>query len=578
MENLKPNPANSSPLTPLGYLERAALVYGDCPSVLYNRTTYTWSETNARCLRVASSIVTWLRVKPGQVVSVISPNVPAMYELQFAVPMAGAVLSNINTRLDARIVSVMLLHSESKLVFVDELSVDLILDAISRFPLNTQIPRLVLIRDHGMVSSTSSSSNHFDKFFCEYEELVARGDPEFQWLKPTNEWDPMVLNYTSGTTSAPKGVVQSHRTIFTVTLDSLLDWSVPKQAVFLWTLPMFHANGWCYTWGTAAVGATNVCLRKFDGPIIFDLIRRHGVTHMCGAPVVLNMLSNTPNVATLEKPVQILTAGAPPPAAVLHRTESLGFKVSHGYGLTEVCGLVVSCAWKKKWNLLPAAERARLKARQGVNSAAMTEVDVVDPNSGLSVKRDGLTMGEVVLRGNCVMLGYLKDELATAKAIKEDGWFYTGDVGVMHPDGYLEIKDRSKDVIISGGENVSSVEVESILYDHPAVDEAAVVAWPHDFWGETPCAFITVKKGTRVMPNKMEIVEYCREKLPHYMVPKVVVFRDELPKTSTGKIQKFILKDIARTMRSPTEPVAMLRFEIPKTMRSPIGPVAWIRI
>ncbi|KAF4366921.1 hypothetical protein G4B88_029245 [Cannabis sativa] len=580
MENLKPNPANSSPLTPLGYLERAAVVYGDCPSVLYNRTTYTWSETNARCLRVASSIVTWLGVKTGQVVSVISPNVPAMYELQFAVPMAGAVLSNINTRLDARIVSVMLLHSESKLVFVDELSVDLILDAISRFPLNTQIPRLVLIRDHGVVSSTSSSSsNHFDKFFCEYEELVARGDPEFQWLKPTSEWDPMVLNYTSGTTSAPKGVVQSHRTIFTVTLDSLLDWSVPKQAVFLWTLPMFHANGWCYTWGTAAVGATNVCLRKFDGPIIFDLIRRHGVTHMCGAPVVLNMLSNTPNVATLEKPVQILTAGAPPPAAVLHRTESLGFKVSHGYGLTEVCGLVVSCAWKKKWNLLPATERARLKARQGVNSAAMTEVDVVDPNSGLSVKRDGFTMGEVVLRGNCVMLGYLKDELATAKAIKEDGWFYTGDVGVMHPDGYLEIKDRSKDVIISGGENVSSVEVESILYDHPAVDEAAVVAWPHDFWGETPCAFITVKKGTRVMPNKMEIVEYCREKLPHYMVPKVVVFRDELPKTSTGKIQKFILKDIARTMRSPTEPVAMLRFEIPKTMRSPIiGPVAWIRI
>ncbi|KAM6554630.1 hypothetical protein CsatB_015392 [Cannabis sativa] len=454
MENLKPNPANSSPLTPLGYLERAALVYGDCPSVLYNRTTYTWSETNSRCLRVASSIIKWLGVKPGQVVSVISPNVPAMYELQFAVPMAGAVLSNINTRLDARIVSVMLLHSESKLVFVDELSVDLILDAISRFPLNTQIPRLVLIRDHGVVSSTSSSSsNHFDKFFCEYEELVARGDPEFQWLKPTSEWDPMVLNYTSGTTSAPKGVVQSHRTIFTVTLDSLLDWSVPKQAVFLWTLPMFHANGWCYTWGTAAVGATNVCLRKFDGPIIFDLIRRHGVTHMCGAPVVLNMLSNTPNVATLEKPVQILTAGAPPPAA-----------------------------------------------------------------------------------------------------------------------------DRSKDVIISGGENVSSVEVESILYDHPAVDEAAVVAWPHDFWGETPCAFITVKKGTRVMPNKMEIVEYCREKLPHYMVPKVVVFRDELPKTSTGKIQKFILKDIARTMRSPTEPVAMLRFEIPKTMRSPIGPVAWIRI
>ncbi|XP_062080121.1 probable CoA ligase CCL11 [Humulus lupulus] len=528
MEKLKPNPANSSP--PLGYLERAAIVYGDCPSVVYNRTTYTWSETNTRCLRVASSIATWLGVKRGEVVSVISPNVPAMYELHFAVPMAGAVLNTINTRLDARIVSVMLLHSESKLVFVDQHSVDLILDAVSRFPLNTPIPRLVLIRDRYEVPSSSSTSlNLIDSFHCEYEDLVEIGDPEFQWLKPANEWDPMVLNYTSGTTSAPKGVVHCHRAIFMVTHDSLLEWSVPKQPVFLWALPMFHANGWCYTWGTAAVGATNICLRKFDGPIIFDLIRWHGVTHMCGAPVVLNMLSNSPNVETLKNPVQILTAGAPPPAAVVERTEVLGFIVSHAYGLTEVGGVSVFCAWKKKWNQLPATERARLKARQGV-APAMTEIDVIDPNSGVSVKRDGLTMGEVVLRGGCVMLGYLNDAMATAKAVRDDGWFYTGDVGVMHPDGYLEIKDRSKDVIISGGENVSSVEVESILYDHPAVDEAAVVAWPDDFWGETPCAFIALKKETRVRPNKKEIVEYCREKLPHYMVPKVVVFRDELPK------------------------------------------------
>ncbi|KAM6554627.1 hypothetical protein CsatB_015389 [Cannabis sativa] len=429
MENLKPNPANSSPLTPLGYLERAAIVYGDCPSVVYNRTTYTWSQTNARCLRVASSIATWLGVKRGQVVSVISPNIPAMYELHFAVPMAGAILNTINTRLDARIVSAMLLHSESKLVFVDQLSVKLILDAISRFPPNTPIPRLVLILDQYAVSSSSKLS---DSFYCEYENLVERGDPKFQWLKPLNEWEPMILNYTSGTTSAPKGVVHCHRAIFIVTLDTLVDWSVPKQPVFLWTLPMFHANGWCYPWGTAAVGATNICLRKFDGQMIFELIRRHGVTHMCGAPVVLNMLSNTPNVGILKSPVHILTAGAPPPAAVLGRTESLG----------------------------------------------------------------------------------------------------------------------SKDVIISGGENVSSVEVESILYGHPAVDEAAVVARPDEIWGETPCAFITVKKGTKIRPTEKEIVAYCREKLPHYMVPKVVVIRDELPKTSTGKIQKYVLKDIAKTMGS----------------------------
>ncbi|XP_062077025.1 probable CoA ligase CCL11 [Humulus lupulus] len=549
MEKLKPNPANSSPLTPLSYLERAAVVYGDCPSVVYNGTTYTWSETNTRCLRVASSIATWLGVKRGQVVSVISPNVPAMYELHFAAPMAGTVLNTINTRLDARMVSVMLLHSESKLVFVDQLSVKLILDAVSRFPANTPIPRLVLIRDQDAVSSSSSSSSkNTDSFYCEYEDLVERGDPAFQWLKPADEWQPMILNYTSGTTSAPKGVVHCHRAIFIVTLDSLVDWSVPKQPVFLWTLPMFHANGWCYPWGTAAVGATNICLRKFDGPIIFDLIQRHGVTHMCGAPVVLNMLLNTPNVETLRNPVQILTAGSPPPAAVLHRTESLGFNVSHGYGLTEVAGVVVSCAWKNKWNRFPATERSRLKARQGVKTPAMAEIDVIDPSSRVSVKRDGLTMGEIVLRGGCVMLGYLKDSTATAKAVKDDGWFYTGDVGVMHSDGYLEIKDRSKDVIISGGENVSSVEVESILYGHPAVDEAAVVARPDKIWGETPCAFITLKKGSRVRPTEKEIVGYCREKLPHYMVPKVVVFRDELPKTSTGKIQKSILKDIAKTM------------------------------
>ncbi|KAF4366930.1 probable CoA ligase CCL11 [Cannabis sativa] len=550
MEELKPRFANSCPLTPLGFLERASIVYGDSISVVYNDLSYTWSQTHTRCLRVASCIESFLGVKKGQVVSVVAPNIPPMYELNFAVPMAGVILNNINTRLNAVTISVMLRHSESKLVFVDQLSVRLVLDAVNLFPKNTPTPLLVLITDESITDQTSLTDvKDLERFVCCYEELVEKGSENFKWVRPVNEWDPIVLNYTSGTTSSPKGVVHSHRGVFVVTLDSLIDWGVPKQPVYLWTLPMFHANGWGYTWGTAAVGATNVCLRRFDGEIIFNLIRRHRVTHMCAAPIVLNMLSNSPNAGPLPNPVHVMTGGAPPPAAVLLRTESLGFVISHGYGMTEMLGVVVSCAWKKEWNMFPATERARLKSRQGVRTAAMTEVDVVDPNSGVSVKRDGLTMGEIVLKGSCVMLGYLKNSTATAKCIRDGGWFYTGDMAVMHPDGYLEIKDRSKDVIISGGENVSSVEVESALYSHPAVDEAAVVACPDEYWGETPLAFVTLKKGAvRVTVTEKEILEYCREKLAHFMVPKVVVFRDKLPKTSTGKIQKFTLKEIVKSM------------------------------
>jgi acyl-CoA synthetase (AMP-forming)/AMP-acid ligase II len=544
MEELKPRPANSSPLTPLGFLERAATVYGDYPSIVYNTTTYTWSQTHRRCLQVASSIAS-LGIKRGDVVSVMAPNVPAMYELHFAVPMTGAILNNINARLDARTVSVLLCHSESKLIFVDHLSRSLVLEALSLLPPNTQRPLLVLITDHDQDSSSAV------EFCCTYESLVEKGDPEFRWELPSSEWDPMVLNYTSGTTSAPKGVVHCHRGIFIITVNSLIDWGVRERPVYLWTLPMFHANGWSYPWGIAAVGGTNICLRKFDGPTIFSLIKEHGVTHMCGAPVVLNMLTISPRNQPLQNPVQILTAGAPPPAAVLFRTESLGFVVSHGYGLTETAGLVVSCAWKPQWNRLPASERARLKARQGVKAIGLTEVDVVDAESGASVKRDGSTLGEIVLRGGSVTLGYFKDPEGTSKCMKENGWFYTGDVGVMHPDGYLEIKDRSKDVIISGGENLSSVEVESVMYTHPAVKEAAVVARPDEFWGETPCAFVSLREeGSTRNPTEKEIMEFCRAKLPHYMVPKTVVFKDELPKTSTGKIQKFVLRDIARAMGS----------------------------
>ncbi|XP_075641100.1 2-methylpropanoate--CoA ligase CCL4-like [Castanea sativa] len=547
MDQLKPSPANSSPLTPLGLLERAATVYGDCPSVVYNTTTYTWSQTNRRCLQLASSIVS-LGIKRGHVVSVAAPNIPAMYELHFAAPMSGAIFHTINIRLDARTISILLLHSESKLVFVDCLSRALILEAISFFPPHIKPPLLVLITDDHQVSPSSDTVRFHDT----YESMVEKGDPKFEWVRPESEWDPMILNYTSGTTSAPKGVVHTHRGTFFTVLDGLLDWSVPKQPVYLWTLAMFHVNGWGFSWGMAAVGGTSICLRKFDAPIIYRLIEKHGVTHMCGAPVVLNMLTNySNNLKPLKNPVHVLTAGSPPPATILLKAELLGFVVTHGYGLTETGGIVVSCAWKKQWNRLPATEKARLKARQGVRTIGMTKVDVVDKETGMSVKRDGLSIGEIVLRGPCLMLGYLKDPVGTSKCLTKNGWFFTGDMGVMHPDGYMEIKDRSKDVIISGGENLSSVEVESVLYTHPAVNEAAVVARPDEYWGETPCAFLSLKELTQ-KPSEKEIIEFCRAKLPHYMVPKTVVFKDELPKTSTGKIQKFELRQIAKAMGAPT--------------------------
>ncbi|CAI9758101.1 unnamed protein product [Fraxinus pennsylvanica] len=540
MEQLKPSAPNSSPLTPIGFLERAATVYADCPSIVYNSATYSWSETYLRCLKVASSILS-LGIKRGQVVSVVAPNVPAMYELHFAIPMAGAVLNTINLRLDARTISILLHHAESKLVFVDCQSESLVVEALSLFPPNSQRPLLVFITDDEFESSSFNRT---------YEGMIRDGDSNFNWVRPESEFDPLTLNYTSGTTSSPKGVVHSHRGTFIMSMDSLLEWSVPKEPVYLWTLPMFHANGWSYTWGMAAVGGTNICLRKFDAKAIYTMIRNHKVTHMCGAPVVLNMLSNVPDGSILlERPVHVLTAGAPPPAAVLFRTESLGFIVSHGYGLTETGGLIICCSWKQRWNKLPASERARLKARQGVRTPGMAEFDVIVPESEKSVNRDGKTLGEVVLRGACVMLGYLKDPEGTSKCMK-NGWFYTGDVGVMHPDGYLEIKDRSKDVIISGGENLSSVEVESVLYTHPAINEAAVVARSDEFWGETPCAFVSLKIGLKEKPTEKDVIVFCREKLPRYMVPKTVVFKDELPKTSTGKIQKFVLRDMAKKMGS----------------------------
>ncbi|XP_051139047.1 2-methylpropanoate--CoA ligase CCL4-like [Andrographis paniculata] len=540
MEDLKPCPANSCPLTPLSFLERAAVVYADCPSVVHHRRIYTWSETHARCLKVASSLAS-LRFPAGAVVSVVAPNIPAMYELQFAVPMAGCVLNNINTRLDARTVAVILRHSDCKAVFVDSHHRRLVEKAASLLPTPSR-PILIVISD-----GQDEPEENDDPPSRTYEGMVRTGNPEFDWVRPKSEWDPMTLNYTSGTTSSPKGVVHSHRSISIITVDSLLNWSVPKQPVYLWTLPMFHSNGWSYTWGMAAVGGTNVCLRKFTAGDLYAAIYSNNVTHMCGAPVILTMLANCAVARRLRSPVQFMTGGAPPPPSVVLRAEELGFVVSHGYGLTEVAGVVVSCAWKLSWNRFPAAERARMKARQGVRTVGLTAADVVDPVTGESVRRDGVEMGEIVLRGGSLMLGYLKNPAATAESLR-GGWLYTGDVGVMHPDGYMEIKDRSKDLIISGGENVSSVEVESVLYTNPAVNEAAVVARPDDFWGETPCAFLSLKEGVRRAPPEKEVIEFCRARMPHFMVPKTVVFMAELPKTATGKVQKYALRDIANKM------------------------------
>ncbi|XP_047168657.1 probable CoA ligase CCL11 isoform X2 [Vigna umbellata] len=544
MDKLTPNAANSVPLTPLTFLERAAIVYGDSHSIVYDHISFTWSQTHRRCLQLASSL-TSLGLGRGQVISVLSPNTPSMYELQFAVPMSGAILNNLNLRLDPHALSVLLRHSESKLVFVHSQSLPLILTTLSKFPHTTPRPSLVLITDDDYGDADAVAAAHA---IDTYERLLSRGNQNFRWARPNSEWDPITLNYTSGTTASPKGVIHSHRATFMIALDSLIDWCVPKQPIYLWTLPMFHANGWGFAWGIAAVGGTNVCIRKTNAPIIYRSIESHNVTHMCAAPVVLNMLLT--RAEPLKNPVHVLIGGSTPPASVLARAEEVGFVVSHGYGMTETLGVVVSCAWKREWDTLPGRERARLLARQGVRTAAVSEVDVVDPASGVSVKRDGVTSGEVVVRGSCVMMGYLKDLEGTRRCVRENGWLYTGDVGVVHGDGYLEIKDRSKDVIISGGENVSSVEVEAVMYAHPAVREAAVVGRPDEFWGETPCAFVELKERLERRPKEEELVEFCRERLAHFMVPKTVVFKDALPKTPTGKILKHVLRKEAQGMGS----------------------------
>eukprot|EP00258_Populus_trichocarpa_P042858 XP_024458877.1 butyrate--CoA ligase AAE11, peroxisomal isoform X2 [Populus trichocarpa] len=468
--------------------------------------------------------------------------------MHFAVPMAGGVINAINTRLNPNHVATILRHSEAKVFFVDYQFVQLARQALQILMSSESIssklvlPSVVLIDD--IESPTGAIFGEW-----EYEQLVRKGNPGHIPFEVQDEWDPIALNYTSGTTSEPKGVVYSHRGVFLGSLGVIIGWEMASEPVYMWSLPMFHCNGWTFAWGIAARGGTNVCLRNTTAKDMYRNIAQHRVTHMCCAPIVFNILleAKPEERREIASPVQILVGGAPPPASLLEKMKPLGFHVTHSYGLTEV-GPALVCEWQAKWNNLPSQDQSKIMARQGINSVALAHMDVKDLNTMISVPRDGKTMGEIVLKGSTVMKGYFKDPKATAKAFK-NGWFATGDIGVIHPDGYLEIKDRSKDVIISGGENISSVELESVLYSHPRVLEAAVVAMPHPVWGESPCAFLAIRKNSDGKSNDLkeaDIIAYCRKKLPRYMVPKKVEFIPELPKTSTGKIQKFQLRDLAR--------------------------------
>ena len=529
--DLDANPANYAALTPIGFLERSAAVYPERTSIVHGNRRHTWAETFARCRRLASSLAA-RGIGRGDTVSVMAPNVPAAWEATLAVPMLGAVVNTINTRLDASTVAFILEHGEAKAIITDRELSPTVGPALGK--LDRQRRPLVIDIDDPDAAGGELLGE------VEYEAFLAGGDPEFAWRAPDDEWDAISLNYTSGTTGNPKGVVYSHRGAYLNAMTNAVVWNMAHHPVYLWTLPMFHCNGWCFPWTLAAVAGTGVCLRRVEAKPILDAIADEGVTHFCGAPIVLNMILNAPEEEkrSFDRTVEVMTAGAAPPAAVLEGMEASGFRVTHVYGLTETYGPSVICAWKPEWDERPAGERAAIKSRQGVRYHALDGLAVMDPETMTPVPPDGETMGEVMMRGNIVMKGYLKNPDATREAF-EGGWFHSGDLGVAHPDGYIQLKDRSKDIIISGGENISSIEVEDCLYRHPAVLEAAVVAKPDDHWGETPCAFVALRPGAEA--TEREIIDWCRASLAHFKCPKTVIFR-ELPKTSTGKIQKFKLR------------------------------------
>lgn len=536
--------ANYVALSPISYLERAAEVYRDQTSIVYGSIKYTWEETHRRCVKLASAL-NRLGISRGDIVATLAPNVPAMLELHFAVPMAGGILCTLNTRLDPSMLSTLLKHSEAKILFVDYQFVEIVEIAINLFKNTHSEPPLLVIINEIDTWSPLKISHEYE---YEYESLVKSGVTEFSIIRPYDECDPISLNYTSGTTSKPKAVVYSHRGAYLNSLACVFMYGMQEKPTYLWSVPMFHSNGWCFPWGMAVVGGTNVCLRRSDPKDIFENIVLHKVTHMCGAPTVLNMIVNSP--IAIKKPlphkVEILTGGAPPPPIILSKIEELGFHVSHIYGLTETYGPGTWCLWKPEWDSLPVEEQVKLKARQGVKHFGMEEVDVKDPITMESVKYDGKSIGEIMFRGNTVMSGYMKDLRATEEAFA-GGWFRSGDLGIKHPDGYIEVKDRLKDIVISGGENISTIEVEAVIYSHPAVLEVAVVARPDDHWGETPCAFVKLKDGIHI--DGQDIIQHCRDHMPHYMVPRTVIFQD-LPRNSTGKVQKFILREKAKTLGS----------------------------
>ncbi|MEK9574082.1 MAG: acyl-CoA synthetase [Alphaproteobacteria bacterium] len=527
--------ANFTPLSPLSMLKRTERVYGHRLAHIHGDIRRSWSDVAIRCRRLASALQK-RGIGKGDVVALLAPNIPEAFECTFGVPMLGAVLNANNTRLDAATLGYILAHGEAKIFLVDTEFTEVARQAV--FLSGLDIPIIDICDTQNPNAGTEIGQS--------YEDLLAEGDPDFACHLPEDEWDALALNYTSGTTGKPKGVVYSHRGAYTNAVNNVVTWTMPHHPVYLWTLPLFHCNGWCFPWTITLLGGVNVFMRSPRAADIFAAFAEHKVTHLCGAPIIMSMIATAPQKERrpFDHKIEMMTAAAPPPASVIAEIEALGINITHVYGLTEVYGPAVVCAWQPEWQDLPAAEKARLKARQGVAYELEEDVLVLDPQTGQPVPRDGQTQGEIAFRGNIVMKGYFKQEDATDEAFR-DGWFWSGDIAVMHEDGYIEIRDRAKDIIISGGENISSIEVEKALYTHPAVALAAVVAMPDEKWGEVPCAFIELADGHS--PSEAELIEHCREHLAGFMRPKKVVF-SELPKTTTGKILKTELRARAKSM------------------------------
>ena len=529
-QGLERNSANFAALTPIDFIARAAAVYPQRLAIVHGALRQDWATTYRRCRQLASALQA-AGVGRGDTVSVMLPNTPAMVEVHFGVPMCGAVLNTLNTRLEPEALAFMLDHAQARVLLVDREFVPVMRKALALCQVR---PLLIDVSDPEFAVATEPLGQ------LDYEDFLASGDATFEWQPPADEFDAICLNYTSGTTGNPKGVVYHHRGAYLNAIGNAIEWDMPKHPVYLWTLPMFHCNGWCFPWTIAARAGVNVCLRKVDPALIFELIRSEGVTHYCGAPIVHSMLLNAPEPlrAGIQHTVKAMVAGAAPPAAMIEGMEQMGFDITHVYGLTETYGPAALCAKQDEWQALPVAERARLNARQGVRYHLQAGMDVLDPQTMMPVPHDGSTMGEIMFRGNITMKGYLKNSKASDEAFA-GGWFHSGDLAVIEPDGYVKIKDRSKDIIISGGENISSIEVEDVLYRHPAVMVAAVVAKSDPKWGETPVAYIELRAGATATVE--DIISHCRAHLAGFKVPKTIVF-SEIPKTSTGKIQKFELR------------------------------------